>query len=214
MPATLPASVGRAFGLVKSAISQSRTRSIISTTGITEAIKKVQRLRDRFAQIDAELAEHAQRFVRYTEQCRKEFESTKSFESERVFFLAQIIEKHYRENGVSPSEKARMIYGYGAIGQTRQDETLTKLATECPEWRKDLELVLALRVEIAERAYEETLGIVRKQLAGYDGDNVANDPRVKHAKYGLSHWQGIQSQFESAENLKAWEIAISALDEI
>lgn len=103
--------------------------------------------------------------------------------------LAQVIENWHREHAISPAERARLIYGLNAIGQTAADEAFQKLAQEHPNWRREVEAALSLKTEIANQGHEETLATVRQQLSEFNEDTVTNDLRVKRARYELARRQ-------------------------
>jgi hypothetical protein len=177
---------------------------------LADALAKIQQLRDRLAEIEAEQKHHAGRFVRYVADCREKFGRTKAFEDEIALLQAEITRDWHERHAADPSTRAKLLYGIQVL-PTAESEAFEVFAKEHSNWRTEVEAALSIKTEIANQTHEEILATVREQLSEFDDDFVTNDPRVKRARHELARWEGLQENFADQKDLPAWQIAIRAL---
>ena len=82
-----------------------RAKSIATAS----ARERINALEKRLSEIEAEIETYHRRFADKVEECRKRFESSKSFDDEYAYRIAKLVEKDNRDNA-DPVLRARMIY--------------------------------------------------------------------------------------------------------
>jgi predicted nucleic acid-binding Zn-ribbon protein len=206
MSATLTAPITGAFRKAREAMQGDPQAKLSS------ARERIKALEKRLTEIQGDIEKYHRRFADKVEQCRKRFESSKSFPDEFAYRVAKLVEKDSRDN-VDPALRARMMIYAPQTIYTLKDEAFAKLVEEWPNWREPFTELVEAKVAIAKRACDETLATVRTQLADFDEEDVTNDPRIRRVKSELERAESTQARFRDAEGLKGWQIGISALNE-
>src|SRR5262249_27314317 len=127
MSATLTAPITGAFRKMRETMEGNDAQAKLAS-----AREKIKALEKRLGEIEAEIETYHRRFADKVEECRKRFESSKSFDDECAYRIAKLVEKDNRNNADPALQARMMIYAPQTI-YTMKDEAFAKFVLEIPD---------------------------------------------------------------------------------
>jgi hypothetical protein len=173
----------------------------------SDALAEVRRLQTERQSIQREIDSRTDlsRFDQYVAECRLRFERDKTFDNERALYLAQMIRAEAGRR-IEPLLVARRY-------DTDGSESLNKLFRSNPDWRETLRNACAAKLAVAEGQASEIEKAARAELGeGFDGDAIANHPKVKRATSEVRRWRAcVELCAAERDDIKLWKRIMSNL---
>ncbi len=157
---------------VKSALSDNNGEFKAATV----ELKRLEAVRQS---IISERGVQAGRFRRYAEKLEERFKAMPTIEHEIAWMVALNLA---RDNKRTLDSHPVM---FAKVFDEESKAVWVEFIKREPKWKEALETVTATRLETAEGELSRTESTVRNDLAGFDGEHVDADPRLKQARRRL-----------------------------